>query len=184
MGRWKVVVACFLVSATIAFVLGPVEQQNSFAAAQQATQGFVLKAGDGEAVQNGIVIKLSPQSGTMGSILVEQTFQRGGSTPRHIHDQGDELFYVVSGRGTAISGDTVEAIAAGDVIFVPRAAAHGVGNLDNDEPLRVVFFMDSPELAEEFRAVHDRVTSEPDRPITQEEREAISARIGGGRRAN
>jgi quercetin dioxygenase-like cupin family protein len=120
----------------------------------------------------------------MGSILAEQTFEKGGTTDRHIHDQGDELFYVLSGRGNAMLGDTSEAIEAGDVIFVPRAAVHGVENLDNDEPLKVVFFMDSPELVEQFRAMHNRVISEPGRPVTQEERAAISARIGGARPAN
>lgn len=184
MDRRKVVVTCFLGSACVAIIFGPGEQSNSFVAAEQVTQGFVLKAGGGEVLQNGIVAKLSPRQGTTGSILVEQTFQRGGTTNRHVHDQGDELFYVVSGRGSAMLGNTSERIAPGDVIFVPRAAVHGIENLDNEEPLKVVFFMVSPELVEEFRAVHERVTSEPDRPITEEERAAIRERIGGSRPAN
>ena len=88
---------------------------------------------------NGIVVKASPKTGTMGSILVEQTFQRGGTTSLHIHDQGDELFYVVSGRGTATLGDETEVIEPGDVIFVPEGAVHGIRNLDNDEPQRWYF---------------------------------------------
>ena len=144
-------------------------------------EGFILKAGEGEPLLNGIVVKASPKTGTMGSILVEQTFPRGGTTNLHIHDQGDELFYVVSGRGTATLGDETEVIEPGDVIFVPEGAVHRISNLDNDDPLTVVFFMDSPELVEEFRAIHTRVTSEPDRPITPEESAAIAAQIGGAR---
>lgn len=147
-------------------------------------EGFILKVGGGEALLNGIVVKASPKTGTMGSILVEQTFQRGGTTNLHIHDQGDEIFYVVSGRGTASLGGQSEVIEPGDVIFVPRSAVHGISNLANDDPLTVVFFMDSPELVKEFRAIHTRVTSEPDRPITPEERAAIRGRIGGSRPAN
>ncbi len=147
-------------------------------------EGFILKAGEGEPLLNGLVVKASPKTGTTGSILVEQTFQRGGTTSLHIHDQGDELFYVVSGRGKATLSDKTEVIGPGDVIFVPEGAVHGIENLDNDEPLTVVFFMDSPELVEEFRAIHTRVTSEPDRPITPEERAAIAERIGGSRPAN
>ena len=149
-----------------------------------AAKGFILKTGEGEPLLNGIVVKASPKTGTTGSILVEQTFQRGGTTSLHIHDQGDELFYVVSGRGKATLSDKTEVIGPGDVIFVPEGAVHGIENLDNDEPLTVVFFMDSPELVEEFRAIHTRVTSEPDRPITPEERAAIAERIGGSRPAN
>ncbi len=147
----------------------------------RAADGFILKAGLGERLQNGIVVKASPKTGTRGSILVEQTFQRDGRTPVHIHDQGDELFYVVSGRGTARLADRVEAIEAGDVVFVPAGAVHQIANLTNDEPLRVVFFMASPELVEEFRAIHERVTSDPSRSITPQERAAISKRIGGSR---
>ncbi len=147
-------------------------------------EGFILKVGGGEPLLNGIVVKASPKTGTMGSILVEQTFQRGGTTNLHIHDQGDELFYVVSGRGTATLGDQSEVIEPGDVIFVPRSAVHRISNLQNDNPLSVVFFMDSPELVEEFRAIHNRVTSEPDRPITPEERAAITERIGGAKPVN
>ena len=94
-----------------------------------AAEGFILRAGEGEALLNGIVVKASPRTGTMRSILVEQTFQRGGTTGLHIHDQGDELFYVVSGRGTARLGEKTEAIETGAVIFVPRGAVHRIGNV-------------------------------------------------------
>ena len=147
-------------------------------------EGFILKRGEGEPLLNGIVVKASPKTGTMGSILVEVSFKRGGTTNLHIHDQGDELFYVVSGSGTATLGEKTEVIEPGDVIFVPRGAVHRIGNLENDEPLKVVFFMDSPELVEQFRAIHNRVTAEPDRPITPEERAAIASRIGGSRPVN
>ena len=104
-------------------------------------EGFILKTGGGETLLNGIVVKASPKTGTVGSILVEQTFQRGGTTNLHIHDQGDELFYVVSGRGTATLRDKTEAIEPGEVIFVPRSAVHSIENLDHDEPLGLAALM-------------------------------------------
>lgn len=148
---------------------------------EPAVKGFILRTGGGEFLQNGIVVKASPATGTEGSILVEQTFPRGGTTNLHLHEQGDELFYVVAGRGAATLGELTDDIGPGDVIFIPRYAVHRIENLIHEEPLRVVFFMDSPELVEEFRAIHERVTSDPDRPITPEERAAISKRIGGSR---
>ncbi len=159
-------------------------ESRSQAATEGPTEGFILKRGEGEPLVNGLVVKASPRTGTEGSILVEATFARGRATNLHIHDQGDELFYVVSGTGTATLGDKQEVIGPGDVIFVPRGAVHRIGNLDRDEPLKVVFFMDSPELVEQFRAIHNRLASEPDRPITPEERAAIAERIGGSRPAN
>jgi len=145
------------------------------------SEGFILRTGEGEALQNGLVVKISPSQGSEASILVEQTFPRGGSTPLHLHEQGDELFYVLSGVGKATLNGTTEVIGSGDVIFVPRNAAHRIMNLVGEEPLRVVFFMDSPELVHEFRAIHERITSQPDKPITPEERSEIAARIGGGK---
>ena len=79
----------------------------------------------------------------------------------------------------------VAAAFALTLLASPSSAARIVqiswSNPNGNEPLRVVFFMASPELVEEFRALHERVTSDPDRPITAEEREAIERRIGGSR---
>ena len=149
-----------------------------------SAEGFILKTGDGEALLNGIVVKASPKNGTERSILVEQTFKTGGTTGLHLHEQGDELFYVVSGRGTATLGDVEEFIGPGDVIFVPVGAIHRIRNLDNEAPLTVVFFMDSPELVDLFRAIHERVVLEPNRPITQDEIAEMEKRTGGGRSIN
>lgn len=150
--------------------------------AQRASDrtGFVLHTGGGEVLNNGIVVKLSPANGTEGSILVEQTFPQGGSTILHRHDQGDELFYVVSGTGTATLSGATERIGAGDVVFVPRSEVHAIQNLNNATPLRVVFFMDSPELVEQFRAIHERIVSDPDNPPTAAELAEIEARYRGG----
>lgn len=149
-----------------------------------ADQGFVLKAGEGEALRNGIVVKASPRTGTQSAILVEQTFPKGGATGLHVHEQGDELFYVVSGRGTATLGDSEESIGPGDVIFVPASAVHRIRNLDHDQPLTVVFFMESAELVDLFRAIHERFERDPSRPVTPEEIAELERRTGGGKSIN
>lgn len=184
MGRWMVAIVLIGVAACSEEPATQAASEQTPAASSPSGEGFILKAGGGEALLRGIVVKASPKTGTMGSILVEQTFQKGGTTNLHIHEQGDELFYVVSGRGTAALGDESEMIGPGDVIFVPRSAVHGISNLNNDDPLTVVFFMDSAELVDEFRAIHTRVTSEPDRPMTPEEFNAIRNRLGGSKAAN
>jgi len=64
---------------------------------------------------------------------------------------------------------------------VPDGTVHGVANLEGDEPLVVVFFMDTPELAEQLRAIHQRLIADPDSPITPNERDEFSRRFGGMR---
>lgn len=142
--------------------------------------GFILKSGEGEVLQNGNVVKASPKTGTESAILVEQTFQRDGKTVSHYHDQGDELFYVVSGAGLVLMSGDYHPISKGDVIFVPRSAIHQIKNADQDEPLVVVFFMSTPELVEQFRAIHERKTADPERPLTDEVIAQIEKAIGGG----
>jgi quercetin dioxygenase-like cupin family protein len=144
-----------------------------------SSEGFVLKAGDGEEVLKGVVVKASPRTGTEGSILVEQTFEKGRSTGLHLHEQGDELFYVVSGKGVATIGDVEQPIGPGDVIFVPASGIHRIRNLENDDSLVVIFFMDSRELVDFFRAMHERRIAEPDRPITADEIAELGSRTGG-----
>ena len=131
-------------------------------------------------MMNGIVAKISPKNAETRTILVEQTFPKGGSTNLHYHEQGDELFYVVEGKGTATLNDKTQPVGKGDVIFVPAGLPHRIANLDQAEPLVVIFFMDSPELVEQFRAIHERISKEPDRPITSEEFQEIERLYGGG----
>lgn len=149
-----------------------------------AAEGFILKAGEGEELFNGIVIKASPSTGTQRSIMVEQSFPLEGSTGLHLHEQGDELFYVVSGHGSATLGEIESSVGPGDVIMIPAGSVHRIRNLDNEEPLVVVFFMDRPELIAQFRAMHEKIQANPGRRLTREERIEIENSTGGGRSIN
>ncbi len=75
-------------------------------------------------------------------------------------------------------------IGPGDVIFVPVGAIHRIRNLDNNDPLVVVFFMDRPELVDLFRAIHERTVLEPNRPITPQEIADMEKQTGGSRTIN
>jgi len=88
---------------------------------------------------------------------------------------------VVSGRGSVTLNDLTEVVGPGDVILVGPGEAHKVGNPVGDEPLVVLFFMATPELAQEMRAIHELETANPDREITPEEIEAIRRTYGGQR---
>ena len=102
--------------------------------ASHAAEGFILKSGEGEELFNGIVIKASPETGTQRSIMVEQSFPLEGSTGLHLHEQGDELFYVISGHGSATLGEIESPVAPGDVIFVPAGSVHRIRNLEMTNP--------------------------------------------------
>lgn len=145
--------------------------------------GIVVEAGEGESLMNGILMLLSPEVGSEAAILAEQTFPPGGQTIVHAHDQGDEFFYVVSGRGRARLGNDYEEIGPGDAILVSPGQTHQVANPFDDD-LKVIFFMATPELAAQMRAIHARQTAEPDRPITEAEDEEFTRQFGGSRTIN
>lgn len=64
-------------------------------------------------------------------------YKPGQTTPDHKHSNIDEVFYVVSGRGTiTINGEVVE-ISSEDIIFSPCNEQHGFENT-SDENLVVL----------------------------------------------
>jgi mannose-6-phosphate isomerase-like protein (cupin superfamily) len=50
----------------------------------------------------------------------------GASTGIHVHQQADEFFYVVSGRGFALVDENELSIEADDFVFVPKGHEHRV----------------------------------------------------------
>ena len=145
-----------------------------------ASEGYVLRQGEGFQFFNRITEKVSPETGAERSILAEQIFPKGATTNLHIHDQGDEIFYVARGTGIAHLDGTDHPIAPGDVVFIPRGAIHEMSNPHNEEELVVVFFMDEPNLFNQFRAMKKRLEDRPGDPLTQEDQEYFRS-FGGSR---
>lgn len=56
---------------------------------------------------------------------IEQTLPPGGGSPYHIHDEEDEVFYILEGEMSFISGDHVWKGGSGDTFFLPRGIPHG-----------------------------------------------------------
>lgn len=114
--------------------------------------GYVLKRGEGERLFNGeAIIKASPESGTQGAEMFWTAYDQEFSTGVHFHHTADEFFYVVSGSGFALVSGGEVPIEAGDVVFVPAGQDH---RLRTSGPLEIVFLVDEPGLASEFREAH------------------------------
>ncbi len=62
----------------------------------------------------------------------------GWSTPAHEHGSGEEIFYVLGGRGLSWQGGRTAEIAAGDcILYAPNRGAHSLHAI---EPLDVLAF--------------------------------------------
>lgn len=80
-------------------------------------------------------IQLGPfngdQDGITGASIVE--LEVGGEHPQHKHDESENTFYFIHGKGFVILGDNQEKIpyAAGSVIKAPRGVLHGFQALED-----------------------------------------------------
>ena len=61
---------------------------------------------------------------SQGEVIVNP----GQGHARHLHEQADELIYVISGTGTQTVGDEEFPIAEGDTVYIPMATLHSTVN--------------------------------------------------------
>mgnify|MGYP005847286221 CR=1 FL=1 len=140
------------------------------------TQGYVLKAGEGEALGPTRLIKASPRSGTQGGIVVLDQLPPGFTTGFHAHTNADEFFYVIAGTGTASIGEEDIPIGAGDFVFVPTGGTHKMSVAETG-PMELLYFLDEPGLDDFFRAAHALYFSQF-KTMTLEECNAIGEKYG------
>ena len=116
--------------------------------------GYVLKRNEGEKLFEGsTIIKASPRTGSQGAEMFWSALGAGFSSGIHVHHTADEFFYVLSGTGVALVGGNEVSIETGDVVFVPKGQDHRL-KTSGPDPLEIVFLVDKPGLANEFRDYH------------------------------
>ena len=69
-------------------------------------------------------------------------YEPGQSTPVHQHPTQDEIFFVVSGRGTIEVGDKAVSFAANSLLRVPAGTPHGLTASERS----VLFFVKAPAV--------------------------------------
>mmetsp|Transcript_21036 Transcript_21036/g.63289 ORF Transcript_21036/g.63289 Transcript_21036/m.63289 type:complete len:517 (+) Transcript_21036:230-1780(+) len=57
-----------------------------------------------------------------------EIFERNHRTPPHVHSQAHELFFILSGTGTAFCDGRSFPVAAGDIVVFPPTSVHGIDN--------------------------------------------------------
>ena len=67
------------------------------------------------------------------------------SHKKHIHENAEEVIYILSGKGISGIGDSEAEMCPGDTMFVPRGAVHWFYN-PFDEPVEMIFIYTRPSL--------------------------------------
>ena len=97
-----------------------------------------------------VIVKASPESGTRGSVMVYDEMPKNATSGIHYHIESDEFFYVIEGKGRILVGTEESTIEPGYFIFVPAGEDHRITS-SIDDPLKVIYFVDKPGLAAQFR---------------------------------
>lgn len=105
---------------------------------EQLIQPYLLAKDEGSAYWffgSLLVIKDTavPSSGSL--TWIEQLVPPGDGSPYHIHHGEDEIFYVLEGEMSFVSGDNVWKGGPGTFVFLPRGIPHGF-KTEGDKPSR------------------------------------------------
>jgi quercetin dioxygenase-like cupin family protein len=153
-------------------------KKNSPGSVDTKPQGYVLKADEGELLPDiAAIVKTSPETGSKNLMTVVTKMNPGTGTGLHYHKNADEVFYVIEGKGTAVLGDSTYNIEEGDLIFIPKNTDHKVRKNDSTGFLKVLFFLDNPELLKSFREEHQQFYIEK-KPKSLETLNKISEKYG------
>ena len=89
--------------------------------------GYVLDAGQGEAhwfLGSRATYKTTRAQNGGGLFLAEFHAPRGHGAPLHVHDDADEMFYVLSGQLTVEYAGEERTVTDGGFVFGPRDVEH------------------------------------------------------------
>ncbi|HEY82007.1 MAG TPA: cupin domain-containing protein [Dehalococcoidia bacterium] len=84
-----------------------------------------------------------------GIVIIGQ----GSSSNPHVHDDAEEIWYVVGGTGRVRVGEEEEEIGPGSCVFVPPKTVHQLLNTGQTE-LKVLAVTSPPPTLEGFKKVH------------------------------
>lgn len=93
--------------------------------------GGVIAAGHGRQLAIGAsrpTVKVGPHTGSSLIGVLESEIPPGGGFPGHVHDDYEEVFYVLDGEIEYLVGTDWTPAPAGSTIFVPAGSPHGFRN--------------------------------------------------------
>ena len=86
--------------------------------------------------------------------------------PAHSHPHGEEVIYIMSGKGRVLVDGEVAPIRAGSTVLFPQGAVHMVHNMSGEE-MKVVCFFSPPTNLDNYE-MHEGVDFPDERGDTSE----------------
>lgn len=88
------------------------------------------------------------QASALSSLCVARVFPGQIVTPAHAHPNGEELIYVVSGKGAAYVNGIIFDMEAGDALLFEKGSIHQVRNTGNDVLEMACFYGPATDVTE------------------------------------
>lgn len=76
-----------------------------------------------------------------------------GNPPKHLHNNANEIQYVLEGTGTMWLGDKEVPIKPGDLIIIPKGTPHG-GNKTNGRPIKSISIKTPPQAPDDTKLLN------------------------------
>src|SRR5262245_3546048 len=143
-----------------------------------ATQGYVLGPTEGEhLIRNAgsYIINVDPSRGSNNMALGTQQVPIRTGIHVHLHQEANEVLFVLEGTGFGILDDTRMPIEKGSAIYIPKGVWHGVENPNSE--LLLLWVVAPPGLETFFREVSSALGAPP-KQLTRKQLNEIAQKHG------
>ena len=76
-----------------------------------------------------------------------------GNTPKHLHNDANEIQYVLDGTGTIWLGDKEERVKPGDLIIIPKGTPHG-GTKPDGRTIKAIAIKTPPQAPDDIKLLN------------------------------
>jgi mannose-6-phosphate isomerase-like protein (cupin superfamily) len=76
-----------------------------------------------------------------------------GNTPKHLHNNANEIQYVLDGTGTIWLGDKEERVKPGDLIIIPKGTPHG-GTKPDGRTIKAIAIKTPPQAPDDIKLLN------------------------------
>jgi mannose-6-phosphate isomerase-like protein (cupin superfamily) len=77
-----------------------------------------------------------------------------GNTPKHLHNNANEMQYILEGTGTIWLGDKEVRVKPGDLVIIPHGTAHG-GTKPDGRPFKAIAIKTPPQAPDDIKLLTD-----------------------------
>jgi mannose-6-phosphate isomerase-like protein (cupin superfamily) len=76
-----------------------------------------------------------------------------GNTPKHLHDNANEMQFILEGTGTLWLGDKEVKVKPGDLVIIPKGTPHG-GTKPDGRTFKAIAIKTPPQAPDDIKLLN------------------------------